>query len=566
MADPLAGQSQRRKYERRKDSLKEIRNPWEPEWQELAEYTAPTRYRAAGAEPVGKARRKKIVDSSGSFALRTLASGMHSGITSPARPWFRLTTFDPDLKEYAPVREYLADTERRMREAFQASNIYNSFHQGYADLGLFGQSCGLMVEDSETIVHMIQLVHGSFWLARDHRGIATTLLREFRWSVERVVARFGYDKCSLLVQRCYDRGDYDEKFTINHIVEPRREREHGKIDKANKPWASCYWEDGATSPGGGRDQMLEISGFDENPIIAPAWELVAEDHYANSPGMDALPDVKMLQTEQRDKINAIAKKVNPALKGPASLRNNPSSTLPGSITYVDDPTGRGYSAVFDVNISIAELSADIRETQERISRAFYADLFLMLSQMEGIQPRNEFEIAERKEEKLLALGPVLENIYGGQLGPSIDRTYALMDRAGKLPTPPQELQGKPLKVEYISMLAQAQKAVSTGAIDRTWAFAGRIAAAVPDVLDKMDADQSVDEYADALGAPPSIIVSDDKVKAMRESRAQAQQQQQQAEQMAVMAPAMRDGAEAAKVLSETDTGTTGSLLNKLGIG
>ena len=566
MAEP-SNHTPRQKYERRKEALKSMRQPWEEQWQELADYIAPTRLRRTVTAPEGKKLRSKIVDSSGSFALRTLASGMHSGITSPARPWFRLSTFDPELKEYAPVKEYMFGVETRMREVFQASNIYNSFHQGYGDLGLMGQSCGILVEDRESVIRMQQLLHGSFWLARDHRGIATTLLREFSWSVERIVARFTYAKCSYLVQRCYDRGDYDERFTINHIIEPRHERDRSKIDKANKPFASCYWEEGARGQAGDTGQMLEVSGFDENPIIAPAWELIAEDHYAYSPGMDALPDVKMLQVEQRDKVNAIAKKVNPPLKGPTSLKNNPSSTLPGSITYVDDPTGRGYTSTYDVNVSISELAADIRETQARVERAFYADLFLMLTNMEGIQPRNEFEIAERKEEKLLALGPVLENIYGGQLEPTIDRTFAIMERTrGMLPPPPPELQGQTLKVEYTSMLAQAQKAVSTGAIDRTWAFAGRIAAAVPDVLDKMDADQSVDEYADALGAPPAIIVSDDKVKAIREGRAQAQQQAQQAEQMAMMAPAMRDGAEAAKVLSERYTGTSGSLLNKLGIG
>lgn len=557
-----APETKRRQYTRRKEALKQMRNPWEPQWRDLADYIAPTRYRANLNESEGQRLRGKIVDSTASFALRTLASGMHSGITSPARPWFRLATFDPELREFAPVRTYLSDVERIMREAFQSSNLYPSFHQGYGDIGLMGQSCGLLVEDKDNIVRMIQLLHGSFWLARDHRGVATTLLREFSWSCERIIERFGYDKCSISVQRCYDRGDYDERFTVNHIVEPRRERDITKIDKRNKPWASCYWEEGA----GGDAGLLEESGFDENPIIAPAWELVAEDHYAYAPGMDALPDVKSLQVMQTRAQEAIDKMVRPPMRAPVSMMNEPASLLPGSVTYVDDPTGQGYRPAIEVNLRINELEAKIGQTQQRIERSFYADLFLMLSNMEGIQPRNQFEIAERKEEKLLALGPVLENIYGGQLAPVIDRTYAILERLRRLPEPPAELQGQPLKIEYISMLAQAQKAVATGGMERLWAFAGNIAAVKPEVLDKLDGDQSIDEYAEMIGATPSIVISDDKVAETRNARAEQAAKQQQAEQAAMVAPAMKQGAEAAKVLSETDAGSVGSMLDKLGIG
>lgn len=542
-----------------------MRSPWHDQWEQLAENIAPTRLRLNLNQNEGKKLRSKIVDSTGSFALRTLASGMHSGITSPARPWFRLTTFDPDLKDYGPVREYLDAVETRMREIFAGSNIYNAFHYGYGDLGLFGQSCGLLVDDDKTAIRMIQLQHGSFWLARDDKGVATTLCREFSWSVERIVGRFGYDKCSLPIQQAYDRGDYDQRFTVNHIVEPRRERDPNRIDKANKPWASIYWEEGNRA-GVGDAGLLEVSGFDENPIIAPPWELVAEDHYANSPGMEALPDVRMLQVEQTDKAQAIQKMHKPPMKGPLSMKNNPASLLPGSITYVDDATGSGYTPAMNVNLSIADLGRDITSVQQRIERAFYADLFLMLSQMEGVQPRNSFEIAERKEEKMLALGPVLENVQGAQLQPAIARTYAIMDRRGELPELPPELDGGQLKVEYISILAQAQKAVATGGIERLFSFVGNLAAVNPNVLDKIDMDEGIDLYSDMLGSPAGVIVSDDKVAEVRGARAEAQAKAAQAEQMATTMPAVQQGAQAAELLSRTDAGNPNSLLAKLGIG
>ena len=548
-------------HRRRHQELLTIRSPWEGVWTGLAEYIEPSRLRLGDARE-GRIDRSKIIDSTGTFAHRTLASGMHSGITSPARPWFKLTTPDPDLKDFAPVKDWLAAVEHKMREVFQGSNVYTAFHTGYGDLGQFGQSCGLLVEDAQETVRMMQLLHGTFCLARDENGRATTVYRKFRWSVQRIVSRFGYDNCSQPIRDAWDRGKYDETFLICHAVEPRLDRDPSKIDKRNKAFLSNYWEDSTSH----EDKLLEESGFDENPIIAPGWEIAGDDHYATSPGQIALGDVRMLQKEQTRKLEAIDKMVRPPMTAPTQMRNNPTSLLPGSVTYVDDPTGKGYRPAMEVHLSISEIQHDIRETQDRINRSFYADLFLMLANMDGVQPRNTIEIAERKEEKLLQLGPVLENIYNGQLAPVIDRTFAILERRGELPPPPKELEGQDLKIEYTSILAQAQKAVATGSIERGLAFAGNLAASNPAVLDKIDMDEAVDIYFDYLGVPPSIVVPDDEVAKTRQGRAQQAQQVQNAEMAATVAPAVKQGAEAARLLSEVDTGPTGSsLLQQIGM-
>ncbi len=559
-------ESLRRKLERRKEDLISVRSPWHNLWTEQATYIAPSRLRLTLGKGEGQKLRGKIINSEGSYALRTLKSGMHSGITSPARPWFKLLDLDPELSDFAPVKQWLSDVETKMRQVFASSNVYTSFHTGYGDLGLFGQSAGLLIRDRKNVVRMIPLLHGSFWLARDHTGRATTLFREFQWSVERIVARFGYDACSLTIQRSYDQGKLDDKFTVNHAVYPRRDRDPYSLTKQNKPFASVYWEEGARSKAGSTNGLLEESGFDYNPIIAPPWELIGDDHYADSPGALVLPDVKSLQVLDTRSHEGIDKKVRPPMTGPMSLKNNGASLLPGSITYVDDPQGRnGYKAAIDVNLSLMELENKIGRVEQRVQRGFYADLWLMLANMEGIQPRNQFEIAERKEEKLLALGPVLENIYGGQLAPTIDIAFDSLMEMQMVAPAPEELRGRPLKVEYISILAQAQKAVATGALERGLAFVGNLSAGKPEALDRIDADEAIDSYWEAIGAPVKVLASDDKVKAIRDARAQANDNAGKVASFATAAPALEQSANAAKVLSETDTGTAGSLLQKLGI-
>lgn len=144
------------------------------------------------------------------------------------------------------------------------------------------------------------------------------------------------------------------------------------------------------------------------------------------------------------------------------------------------------------------------------------------------------------------LGPVLERLHNEMLSPKIDLTFARIVEAGLLPPPPKELQGVDLKVEFVSTLAQAQKMVGLGSMDRLLGTVAQVAAGSgdPGVWDKIDKDQVIDRYSDMLGVDPSIIVADDKVAIIRSERAQAQAQAAQAQAAPVMAGAARDLASA----------------------
>lgn len=561
------GESQVAYHVRRANDLKQVRSPWEYIYGELARFIEPTRWRPT-EEPEGWTSRKAILDTTATMAWRTLKSGMHSGITSPARPWFKIKTADPDLNKWGPVKEYLETGQDRMREVFAGSNLYSQFHIGYGDMGQFGQSAALLVEDDKNILRVIQCVHGEFWLGRDASGRCNTLYRRFTWPVHRIVQRFGTATLPRQIREAFDQARYQDRYTIWHAVEPRMNRDPNRIDRKNKPYLSNYWIDGADSKVN-ESLLIEESGFDENPIIAPGWEISGDDTYSVSPGMIALGEVKMLMKQQKDKLDGIEKQVKPPMTGPTSMKGNPASILPGSITYSDDATGAGYRAAFQVNWDLSNLTLDIREVQQRCEKAFYADLFLMLANMEGIQPRNQFELSERKEEKLLALGPVLENIFNDQLDPTIDRAWNIMNRRRLLPPPPQEIarMGGPLEVEYTSMLAQAQKAQATGSIERMWAFAGQISAVKPEVLDVLKGDETIEAYADMVGYPSVAIATEDEREEIRQQRAQQMQQQQQVENAPAVAGAAKSGADAAAVMAGINQNPTGGgLLQQLGIG
>jgi len=548
-------------YFRRWTDIKDERSTFFGHWQELSEYILPRRGRfLTSKRNDGSKKNAKIIDSTGTMAVRTLSAGMMSGITSPARPWFRLATPESALMEQSEVKQWLFGVEKKMRDIFSRSNLYNSLQTTYEELAVFGTGAMLINEDHDDVIRCYPFTVGEYGLALSSRLSVDTFYREFQLTVAQVVEQFGYENCSDPVQSLYKTGQLDKWVEIMHVIEPNSARQYNMKDNLNMPYHSCYLEKASKN-----ERKLSSSGYEEFPVLAPRWHVTGVDIYGRSPAMDVLGDVKALQIEQKRKAQGIDKMVNPPLQAPSSLRGQTATVLPGGVTYVDTMQGTqgGFRPTYEVNPRLAELQQDIAETQRRISQGFYSDLFQMLTMSDRRQITAR-EIDERHEEKLLMLGPVLERLHTELLDPLIDRTFNIMVRNDLLPPPPEELGGVTLKVEYISVMAQAQKAIGTGAIERLAGFVGNMAAAKPEVLDKFDADQSVDEYAEMIGVPPRIVVPDDVVQQIREERAQMEQQQMAMEQANQVAQTANVGAQAAKVMSDTDTGGDNLLNNIVG--
>lgn len=527
--------------------LKRERASWDAHWKDIAEVLLPRSGRFFVQDRNrGERRHNAIYDSSGTRALRTLAAGLMSGMTSPARPWFRLAVSDQALGQSDAVKTWLADVERIMRAVFNRSNTYRALHTLYEELGAFGSAACIVETDFNTIVHHYPLAVGEYCIATNWRGEVDTLYRELQKTVRELVAEFGIENVSQTVRGMFERGSLDQWVTVIHAIEPRRDRDPNKRDNLNMPFRSVYFELGSNP-----DRVLRESGYRRFPALCPRWAVSGGDVYGSSPGMEALGDIKQLQHEQLRKAQCIDFQTKPPLQVPASMKNRDVEMLPGGISYVDmaGPESRIRSA-FDVNLRLDYLLADIQDVRSRIDGAFYADLFLML---QGQDTRmTATEVAERREEKLLMLGPVLERLQNELLDPLIDLTFDALSEASVLPIPPQELQGQDVHVELVSMLSQAQRAIATNSIDRFVANLGAVAQVKPEALDRLDADVWVETYADALGIDPRLVVPYEKVQALRQARAEAAAQAQKAQQEA-------QGAEVAQRLASARLDTPSAL-------
>ena len=172
-------ETKRQQLEKMRMTLRSERESFMPHWRDLSDYVMPRRARYTIAERnKGDRRNKKIIDSTATLAMRNLMAGMMSGLTSPARPWFSLTTPDPSLGEFGPVKTWLDDVTKRMRTIFLKSNLYNALPLLYCDQGLFGTSAMAVLEDDQDVIRCYSFPIGSYCLAQSHRHTVDTFVRE----------------------------------------------------------------------------------------------------------------------------------------------------------------------------------------------------------------------------------------------------------------------------------------------------------------------------------------------------------------------------------------------------
>lgn len=542
-------------FNKRLEALRSERSSFVPLYRELSDYHLAHRGRFLTSDRnKGYKRNTKQINNTSRLSGRTLASGLMSGITSPSRPWFRLSSGDDELDDSQAVKVWLHAVQQIMYKVFAQSNTYTSLHQLYSELGVFGTGAMGVYRDFDNVIWCKPYAVGSYMLGLNEKNISDTFYREYEISVGQCIKQFGEDKVSDSVLQQWKKGNSESWVKIVHAIEPNDDRDNISPLARDKAWRSVYYE-AKNGSREGTQQFLRESGFDEFPVVTPRWDVTAEDVYGTDcPGITALGDTKVLQLAERRKYQALDKIVNPPLQGPASLKNKINGGVVGPDDIVwNDASSEGLRSIYDYRPDINAITSEINNVETRVQRAFYEDLFLMLAQSDRRQTTAR-EVAEKHEEKLLMLGPVLERLHTELLDPLIDRTFAILQESGVLPIPPPELQDRELSVAYVSVLAQAQRLVATGAVDRLVQFTGALTPVWQEARHKINIPRAIDEYAESLGVDPSMVRSDREVADLVAADAQAAQA---AQQMA----AAQQGAEIAKTASQADTGGENALTN-----
>jgi hypothetical protein len=319
-------------------------------WKDLSQYFAPRRGKfliSANDATRGRRKDQRMIDNTPLLAARVMASGMMAGISSPARPWFRLRLHDEAANAADGVSAWLDEVQKRMLRVFAESNLYNCLHTLYGELGVFGTAALWVDEDEADMVRGYTLTVGEYWLASSARLAVDTLYRTMWWTVRQIVDTFGRAAVSAGVRSAYDSGQLDLEYEIVQAIEPNPNASafvpssagssprlsegpatrwpasawNGRLS-ATLPWRSVWFERGQQ----GERLLLRVSGYHEFPCFAPRWDVAGTETYGSGPGWVALGDSQQLQAQQRDKAQAIQKMYKPPLVGPPALRNETSAT------------------------------------------------------------------------------------------------------------------------------------------------------------------------------------------------------------------------------------------------
>jgi hypothetical protein len=543
----------RQQYETLKAKLWLDRSSSEALWRDLANFEKPTRVRFQTTDRNRNDKRNQnILDETAVSALDTLESGLHAGMSSPARPWFQLTVPDPSLNAMDSVKGYLYDVKERMNAVFALSNLYNALPEVYGDVSTFGTAAMVCFEDQEDLVRFYTYPLGSYAIGLNARREVCTFVLEEQFTIRQVIEEFATrdtqgnitnsENFSPYILDKWKNGDTEANVDLCWIVMPNDRYNESKLDSKYLPFASTWFEK-ATQSNQNHDGVLRESGFRTFPVMTPRWKTTGNDSYGtNCPGISMLSAVKQLQMMERKSNQVLAKFVDPPTQAPAEMKNQPTSLVAGHISYTPrGGTDGRITTIHEMRLEGYQLFEEKADrVRARINEIAFKSLFLMFASQPYGQPMTATEVNERHQEKLLVLGPALERMNEELLEKVIDRTFDVMASNGLLPQPPEELQGVTVKVEFTSVLAEAQKLTRVTGIDALLARTMPLAELAPEILDKIDFSELVDDVAQALGTNPKIIRSNEDVQARVAARAKQAQAQAAAEQASQMAGAAKD--------------------------
>lgn len=542
-------------FEQRRAELKNIFVQIKPDLQDLADYFAPNAVRFI-ARNINKphVKSKKILDSTTFIAVRNFASGMMTGATSPTRRWFKTGIMNRDNKKNKmsyTAKLWCSNQAELSRKILYASNFYQLLPEVYEQLGVFLFSCMAMEKDYDNVANFKVLPIGSYYYSKDGRGVVDTVCRNYMESAKNLVERYGLENCSDAVQQVY-KARPNDMFEIVHFVEPNREYKEGSPISAQKKFISVTYE-----VGNGTTSFLKKAGFDKFPYVVFEASCNGEDAYPSKGcGIYALPDAKQLMSMIKELGKAVKKMVSPAYQGSASLKNKRLSDNPGFFNE-DGDNGTGIRPIHEVNPQVLELKNIIAELRENIKSIFYNDLFAMILNT-AERGRTATEVNELKEEKLVLLSPLLEQIHTA-LKQILDWLFYTEMEAGILPEVPQELEGEEIEIEFISTLAQAMKAQNISSMERFITFTANMAQAVdPVLIKKIKGEKMIDDYADFANIDPNQIAPNEELEALRQQQAEKQAQAEQMQQL-------QAGSEMIKNIGGSDS-YGAELLKRLGMG
>tara|TARA_B100000029_G_scaffold197387_1_gene195469 strand:+ start:768 stop:2384 length:1617 start_codon:yes stop_codon:yes gene_type:complete len=516
--------------------LQEKRSNWESHWQEVSDYMLPRKAEITKERARGDKRHTQIYDATAIHALELLAASLHGMLTSSANKWFSLRFKETELNNIDEAKEWLENATTRMYDAIAKSNFQQEIFECYFDLIAFGTACLMIEEDQEDTLLFSARHIKELYIQENKKGFVDTVYRKFKMPAQAVVDKFGIENVSKDVINIFKKTPFDD-IVLVHVARPRLDFDPKKQDKQNMPVQSIYMEFET-------GHIISIGGFQEMPYVVPRYLKASTEQYGRSPGMNALPDVKVLNKMVENSLKAAAKQIDPPLLVPDDGMLAPIRMSPGSINFFRSGS-RERIEPLQINANTNVSLNNENQRREAIAKMFHVDQLLIT------ESRNmtATEVLQRNEEKMRILGPVLGRLQSELLSPLIIRVFNMMLRQGLFMPSPDILSQQELNIEYVSPMALAQRSQELQSLMRGLEIFGSMSQTLP-VMDYIDDNGMVKQIIEILGIPATVIKSDQEVEQVRAERAQAEQAAMEQQQLLAETQAAKQAAPLAKVIQD----------------
>lgn len=563
---------------RRADSLKDARLPFEKLWLDIRDNIEPKIGQALDngeAMTEGERRDEKIKCSFARDLAHRYADGMQSGVTNPNNNWFEFVQEKNGnkVRESKSLKEWFDFITQQVSRCMQRSNVYRVTNQVYLHAGVFGTACAMLIhgeKPGEVYLHLID--EGNYWIAENQYHRVDTLLRRMRITIAQAVEEFGL---SALPERwcdLFDTGRNEELVTVWNLICPNVRESKLFVDvNRDSPFASFYWADEQVADGD-NNGIIRISQYSYNPIIAYRHMHSFSSVYGIGIGELSLPDVKQLYYLEMVIAKLIGNEANPPLMAPSSMKGKAINEFPGGITYVDNMSAVGGAPIqrlFQTNINPEVTIMKQQQVKDSINSLWHGDLFaMMLNISKNRQDMTAREVNELSGEKVALLGPILTGMNDDFLNPMVDGIFTILYEDGFLEDDDHEIpdecipyEGEEPEItigtEFVSTIhTEALANLRMRGMFKLMDVVAMLAQVNPDVMAKIDCDQLVDEISNVYRTTAPFVRTDKEALEIRATKAREEAAIMQQQQLADMA---KTAGSQAKALSETQTGNGSAL-------
>lgn len=509
---------------RRRNNLKDMRAPYEPDWKEIAKYIYPLKEFLNLKPTEGTRIGTNIYDTAPCDYLNKLIDGFQGYVVSPSIDWFDMVFTIDELNRNTEAREWLDEVIERLYARFRDSNFYDAIHE-FISYGFTFANATIYAENDEeertinyTTFHPISIL-----ISEDRRGIVDLTIRDFDLPAYDAVNFFGEKNLSeKLVEDVEKVETMDHKYKFLHYVFKRNDKFYKPTAvPAAMPWISSYIE--AESPKDKENPARE-KGYYQNPYSTWRYNKSNPWFYGRGPVHIALPDIIGVNDYARALGIMIQKASDPAMIVPSEFLGRLRKG-PGGITYRENPTEK-IDVINNVGDN-AKVKDYIIDKRQNIKNLFMVDFFLMLAT--DMRQKTAYEVSELKGEKAAVLGTGVAGFESQCLDPLMNNSFTIEYENGRLPPMPDIVRrygDRGIKIDYTGPLARIQKQLfKSSPITHSLAAIGNFVGVFPGMKDWVDEDEAGRAILNAYNSPQKIIRSEAEVRAIREARARAQQEQ-----------------------------------------